>query len=182
MTDVAEALVQPPRWARALLLLALPCDPIRDAILGDLHEEFLDDAAERGAPSARARYARRSAGIVVRALSDAMLWREWVSTGPATEPQLVTASSHRATPRRASSAGGFAGFVIVALVVLGVAVVANTILFSASAARHAHASTAAGIGGVVLLVACVGFGAVVVCAGPRWRRSRRRDGGARARG
>lgn len=171
--DVAESLLQPPRWARALLRLALPCDPIRDAILGDLHEEFLDDAAERGAQSARARYARRTAGIVIRALFDAMLWREWVSTGPVPETQLVTASSPRAAHRHASPAGGFAGFVIVALVVLGVAVVANTILFSASAARHAHASRAAGIGGVALLVACVGVGALVMCAGPRWRRSRR---------
>ena len=171
---IAEPLLQPPRWARALLLLALPCDPIRDAILGDLHEEFLDDAVERGAPSARARYARRAAGIVVRALSDAMIWREWVSTGPVAEPQLVTASARPATQRPASAAGGFAGFVIVALIVLGVAVVVNTILFSASAARHTHASTAAGIGGVALLVACVGFAAVALCAGPRWRRNRRR--------
>lgn len=172
--DVAEPRLQPPRWARALLLLALPCDPIRDAILGDLHEEFLDDAVERGAQSARARYARRTAGIVVRALSDAMIWREWVSTGPVPEPQLVTASARPTTQHRASPAGGFAGFVIVALIVLGVAVVVNTILFSASAARHTLASTAAGIGGVALLVACVGFGAIVLCAGPRWRRNRRR--------
>lgn len=173
MTDVAEPVLQPPRWARALLLLALPCDPIRDAILGDLHEEFLDDAVERGAQSARARYARRTAGIVVRALSDAMIWREWVSTGPVPEPQLVSASARPTTQRRANPAGGFAGFVIVALIVLGVAVVVNTILFTASAA-HTHASTAAGIGGVALLVACVGFGAIVLCAGPRWRRNRRR--------
>lgn len=172
--DVAKPLSQPPRWAQALLLLALPCDPIRDAILGDLHEEFQDDAAECGAQAARVRYARRTAGIVVRALCDAMIWREWVSTGSVSEPQLITASAGRATHHPASPVGGFAGFLIVALMVLGVAVVANTLLFSASGARHTHASTAAGIGGVALLVACVGFGAIVLCAGPRWRRNRRR--------
>ena len=165
--------LQPPRWARALIQLALPCDPMRDAILGDLHEEFLDDADEGGARSARLRYVQRTAGIVVRALSDAMIMREWVSTGPAAAPQLVAESSHR-TQHRASSAGGFAGFVMVALLVLGVAVVANTMLFSAGGPRHQHASSAAGIGGVALLVACVGVGALVVCAGPRWRGKRRR--------
>ena len=161
MTHVAERFLQPPRWARALLRLALPCDPIRDAILGDLHEEFLNDAMERGARLARVRYARRTAGIVVRAVSDAMMWREWVSTGPVAAPQLVR------------DAGGFVVFVVVALIVLVVGVVLNTILFSANAARHAHASSAAGIVGVALLFACVAVGAIVVCAGPRWRRNRR---------
>lgn len=168
--DVAEPLPQPPRWARAFLQFALPCDPIRDAIIGDLHEEFLDDATERGLRLARARYVRRTAGIVVRALSDALIWREWVSVGPAAaEPPAAV----RASVRR-GAVGSFAGFVIVALVVLAAAVVANTILFSANQARGTHASSAAGIGGVALLVACVGIGAVIMCAGPRWRRNRRR--------
>src|SRR5262249_48927071 len=110
VTDIAEPLVQPPRWALAFLLLALPCDPMRDAILGDLHEEFLDDAIEHGTRSARARYVRRTVGIAVRALSDAMIWREWVSTGRIAEPQLVTKDPRAALPR-VSAAGGFAGFV-----------------------------------------------------------------------
>ena len=179
--DVAESSFQPPRWARTLLLLALPCDPMRDAILGDLHEEFLDDVVERNARSARARYVRRTAGIVVRALSDAMIQREWVSTGPVARPQLATESSRPDAQRqasasaRASAAGGFAAFVVIALIVLAVAVVGNTILFSANAARHTNASSLAGIGGLALLVACVGFAAIVVCAGPRWRRNRRRS-------
>lgn len=168
--DVAEAYLQPPRWARAFLVLALPCDPMRDAILGDLHEEFLDDALQRGVRSARARYVQRTAGIVVRALSDAMIWREWVSTGPAAAPPQAAIT---ASPRGAA-AGSFAGFVVIALVVLATAVVVNTILFSANQARGTHGSSAAGIGGVALLVACVGIGAVVLCAGPRWRRNRRR--------
>jgi len=178
--EVADRSFQPPRWAHALLLLALPCDPMRDAILGDLHEEFLDDVVEHSPRSARARYVRRSTGIVVRALSDAMIRREWVSTGPVAGPQLITESSRREAQHhasgsgRVSTAGGFAAFVVFALIVLAVAVVVNTILFSANAARHTHASSVAGIGGVALLVACVGFGAIVVCAGPRWRRNRRR--------
>jgi hypothetical protein len=177
--DIAESSFQPPRWARVLVLLALPCDPMRDAILGDLHEEFLDDVVEHSTRSARARYVRRTAGIVVRALSDAMIQREWVSTGPVASPQRITEISRReAQPRanastRVSAAGGFAAFVVVALIVLAVAVVVNTILFSANA-PHAHVSSAASIGGVALLVACVGFGAIVLCAGPRWRRNRKR--------
>jgi len=167
---IAEPLLQPPRWARALLLFTLPCDPIRDAILGDLHEEFLDDATERGKHVAVARYVRRTAGIVMRALVDALLWREWVSTGApaAAAPTVVK------TTARGGAVGSFAGFVVIALIVLGAAIVANTILFSANQARGSRGSSAAGIGGVVLLVACVAIGAVVMCAGPRWRRSRRR--------
>jgi hypothetical protein len=153
---------------------------MRDAIVGDLHEEFLDDVVERGARSARGRYVRRTAGIVVRALSDAMIRREWVSTGPVATPQLIPEGSRRKSQRGASSsahvstAGGFAMLVVVAIIVLALAVVVNTILFSANAARQTHASSAAGIGGVALLVGCVAFGAVIVCAGPRWRRNRRR--------
>ena len=159
----AEPLLQPPRWARAFVLFALPCDPIRDAILGDLHEEFVDDATERGAPLARARYVRRSAGIVIRAVADAMIWREWVSTGPA----APVAAAPVKMPRPRAAAGSFAGFVIVALIVLVAAGVANTVLYSAS---QAHGWSIAGVGGVAVLVACVGIGAVILCAGPRRRR------------
>lgn len=171
MTEFAEGLLEPPRWARAFVLLALPCDPIRDAILGDLHEEFLDDAAGHGVRSARARYVRRTAGIGARALMDAVMWREWVSGDEVVAPSRVPAT-HRARGRGA--AGSFAGFVVLALFVLTGAAVVNTLLFSASRARGGHGSSAAGVGAVVLLVACVGIGAVVVCVGPRWRQGRRR--------
>ena len=168
--DFTEPFLQPPRWARALLMLALPCDPMRDAILGDLHEEFVGDASQHSVRLARVRYLRRTAGIVVRAMADAMIWRPWVSTAPvAATPQAVM---KRSAPKGAVSA--FAGFVVVALVVLVMGVVVNTLLFSASQARGTHGSAAAGAGGVALLVACVGIGALVMCAGPRWRRNRRR--------
>lgn len=169
MTNVVEPLLQPPRWARAVLHFALPCDPIRDAILGDLHEEFLDDATDGGPRLARARYVRRTAGIVVRALYDALIWREWVSAAAVeAQPQATVRSAPRG-----GAAGSFAGFVAVALIVLAAAVVVNTMLFSANQARGAHGSSAAGVGGVVLLIACVGIGAVIMCAGPRWRKRRR---------
>lgn len=154
---------------------------MRDAILGDLHEEFLDDAMRHGTRAARARYVQRTAGVVIRALSDAMIWREWVSTAPVAGAQLVAESSRPASHHRAGSAGGFAGFVIVALVVLVLAVVVNTMLFSATSAHHSHTSSAAGIGGVALLVASVGLGAIVVCAGPRWRRRHLSRSGERGR-
>ena len=166
--DPSEPLMRPPRWVRGFLLLALPCDPMRDAILGDLHEEFLDDAQEFGAQSARVRYARRTAGIAVRAMSDAMIWRAWVSTGPEAELSSPPKRPHK------QGAGGFAGFVLAALIVLVLGVVMNTILFSATTASGTRVSSAAGVGGIVLLVASVGIGAVVMCAGPRWRRNRRR--------
>jgi hypothetical protein len=117
---------------------------------------------------------RRAAGIVVYALSDAMMRCEWVSTGSVAGPQLVSDSSRRDAQNRTSAAGGFTRFVVAALIVVVVAVVANTVLFSATSSRHTYASTVAGIGGVTLLVASVVVGAIAVCAGPRWRRNRRR--------
>ena len=67
---------------------------------------------------------------------------------------------------------GAAGFSILALVVVVAGVVVNTMLFSAAQPQSPRASSAAGIGGVALLVACVAIAAVVMCAGPRWRRKR----------
>src|SRR4051812_34428073 len=73
----------PPRWTRALLELALPGDPMREAILGDLHEEFMHDVLEMDVRRVRVRHAQRCAGIVTRALLDAAICRNWVSTTPA---------------------------------------------------------------------------------------------------
>jgi hypothetical protein len=53
-------LLEPPRWTQALLCSTLPCDSIRDAILGDLHEEFLHDVAEVGVRRARVRHVSRA--------------------------------------------------------------------------------------------------------------------------
>ena len=177
----SEPSLQPPRWAQALLRFAVPCDPMRDAILGDLHEEFTHDVAQAGVQRARVRYVRRSAGIVAHALSDAVICRSWVSTVPAVPPQHATGSSHAGNGEGRASASGRvrgtgsdAGFAVVALFVVVVAIVVNTMLFSATQARGPRVSSAAGIGGVVLLVACVTIAAVVICAGPRWRRNRKR--------
>jgi hypothetical protein len=70
--------------------------------------------------------------------------------------------------------GGDAGFAVLALFVLAVGIVVNTMLFSAIESQGPGRSSAAGIGGVILLLACVVVAAVVMCAGPRWRRKRSR--------
>ena len=65
-----------------------------------------------------------------------------------------------------------AGFPLLALFVVVVGVVVNTMIFSAAQVQSARASTAAGVGGVALLVAFVAIAAIVLCVGPRWRRKR----------
>ena len=68
MTRAAHSSLEPPRWTHALLRFALPCDSLRDAILGDLHEEFTHDLAEGGVRRARLRHVSRTTGIAARAL------------------------------------------------------------------------------------------------------------------
>jgi len=168
---ISEASTRPPRWTRMLLDLALPCGPMRDAILGDLHEEFAHDARDMDLRRANARHLRRCADIVTRALLDAAICRNWVSSAPVTET-LREAGEVKATPRRAPAMIGDAGFAAVALFVLLVGVVGNTLLFSATETQGARVSSAAGIGGVALFVASVVVAATVMCVGPRWRRKR----------
>lgn len=69
MTRASHSLLEPPRWTQALLRFALPSDSMRDAILGDLHEEFTHDLAEAGARRARLRHVSRatSAPPILRA-------------------------------------------------------------------------------------------------------------------
>jgi hypothetical protein len=183
VTRASHSLLQPPRWTHALLLLALPCDPMRDAILGDLHEEFLHDVVEVGARRARVRHVSRAAGIAARALSDSVICRSWVSTEPAAEARRATVGGAgnaavgglpHAVLRRARAVVGAASFTVLALFVVVVGVVVNTMLFSAAQPQSPRASAVVGIGGVALLLACVIIAAIVMCAGPRWRRKRLR--------
>ena len=125
MTHASHSLLEPPRWTHAVLRFALSCDAMRDAILGDLHEEFLHDLAEVGV--------RRTRAIV-----------------------------------------GAATFPLLALFVVAIGVVVNTMMFSAAQPQSPRATSAAGIGGVALLAACVAIAAIVLCVGPRWRRKRLR--------
>ena len=68
---------------------------------------------------------------------------------------------------------------VLALGVLSVGIVANTVLFTT--VRHAPAAAAnqdsvlistIGVGAAVLAVACAGVAAMILCAGPRWLRRR----------
>jgi hypothetical protein len=168
--------IAPPRWPQAALRAVLPDDPMRDAIVGDLHEEFVHDAARVGPARARAWYQRRAAGIVAHALFDAVRWRSWASTTPPAERPRPAAAPAVAARTRGGSGAGLGA---VALGVLLVGIVGNTLLFSA--ARHgprpaapegSALGSALGVAAVVLAVVCAGVAALVLCAGPRWLRRR----------
>lgn len=175
----AEPSLQPPRWMEPLLVCALPCASMRDVILGDLHEEFVHDVAQVGVRQARIRYVRRTAGIVAHAASDSLTFRSWAGAEQSASPRATVSACPAAgalgVPRlsvyaRARTVGGDAGFAVLALFVLAVGIVVNTMLFTAIEPQGPRVSSAAGIGGVALLLACVVIAAIVMCAGPRWRR------------
>ena len=183
MTRAFDSLLEPPRWTHAVLRFALSCDSMRDAIVGDLHEEFTHDLAEVGERRARLRHLSRTTGIAARALVDSAICRSWVSTDPAGEAGRGVVSSAAnitavgAPPvvlRRTRALVGAATFPLLALFVVVVGVVVNTMMFSAAQPQGPRASSAAGIGGVALLVACVAIAAIVLCVGPRWRQKRLR--------
>ena len=183
MTRASHSLLEPPRWTQALLRFALPSDSMRDAILGDLHEEFLQDVADVGARRARLRHVSRATGIAARALFDSAICRGWVSTEPAGEAgrgavsgpaNAAAGGSPPVVLRRARAVVGVASFPLLALLVVVVGVVVNTMMFSAAQPQSPRVSSAAGIGGLALLLACVAIAAIVLCVGPRWRRKRLR--------
>jgi hypothetical protein len=165
--------VEPPRWAQAIVCFVLPCDPMRDAILGDLHEELVRDAHEAGVRRARTRYVRSVAEIVTHALSDTLRWRSWVSTSaPVDGRGPMPMTKERA---RAPGVGVHAGLALIAVGVLIAGIIVNNVVFTAvtrtptPAAHHpVTASTVLGFAAVVLLLACAGVAAAVLCAGPRW--------------
>ena len=181
MTHASHSLLEPPRWTQAVLRFALPCNSTCDAILGDLHEEFAHDLAEVGVRRARLRHVSRTTGIAARALVDSAICRSWVSTDTEAGPAAVSSPAN--TPvggsrpvvlRRARAVVGAVSFPLLALFVVVVGVVVNTMMFSAAQPQSPRASSAAGIGGVALLLACVAIAAIVLCVGPRWRRKRLR--------
>lgn len=182
MTRASQSSIEPPRWTHAVLRFALPCDSTRETILGDLHEEFAHDLGEVGVWRARARHVSRTTGIMARALFDSAICRGWASTEGADAGRGAASSAANAAAggsppmvlRRARAVLGAAGFPLLALLVVVVGVVANTMMFSAAEPRSAGASSAVGIGAVALLVAFVAIAAIVLCVGPRWRRKRLR--------
>ncbi|GJG85498.1 hypothetical protein tb265_06790 [Gemmatimonadetes bacterium T265] len=175
----------PPRWTETVVRGALPDDPMRDAILGDLHEEFVRDALRRGPAHARARHRRRAAGVVAHAVVDALRWRAWASPAPSAAAPRAPRPHPAAAPRavappgrgaRVGSADVCVGALAFSVLLLGV--VSNTILFST--ARHVPRAagapapdSAVGAGAVTLALLCAGAAAFVLCAGPRWIRRRR---------
>ena len=163
----------PPRWPLAALHAALPSDAVGDAIVGDLHEEFVHETASLGASRARARYWARAAGVILHATFDALRWRSWASGAPSVEVPAAPAAP------TASRAGAHFGAGVLAFGLLAVGIVANTVLFAAvRGAPHpqAHAgpalSSAIGVGATALALLCAGAAAVVLCAGPGWLRRR----------
>lgn len=193
MMQTPHSPIAPPRYSQAVMRYMLPCDPMRDSIFGDLHEQFVDDIARFGPARARAYYTRRVAGIVAHAAFDSLRWRSWVSTTPpaklrssVAEPNAgaapgATVPQPQVAYARTRVAGGGAGLAALALGVLSIGIVVNTMLFSAvrqapktAAYQGSLLSSTVGIGAVVLALACAGVAAVVLCAGPRWLRQRLR--------
>jgi len=182
VTHPSDLRARPPQWAIALIERTLPRDSMRDAILGDLHEEFGDDVSRVGEALARVRCTRRARGSAAHASFDRLLCRSWVSEDsppPRLGDPAAPASAKAPVPvsARAVAMHGIARYAIIALlgfVVLLVGIVGNTMLFSAVGPTSVRATSVAGVGGVVLFVACAAAAAMIVCAGPRWRRRRLR--------
>jgi hypothetical protein len=58
-----------------VLRASLPADSMRDAIVGDLHQELVRDTVQVGEALARTRYRQRVAGIVAYVVLDIARWR-----------------------------------------------------------------------------------------------------------
>ena len=174
--EIPQSFLPPPRWPLAALRAALPRDAVGDAIVGDLHEEFVHDAAHLGAARARTLYWQRAASVVARATLDELCLRSWASD---TAVDALPAAAAPKVSRGRVGAG--LGVGALAFAVLGVGIVANTVLFAAvRGAPRAALPSAVGIGATVLALLSAGVAAVVLCAGPRWlrRRALRRRQGA----
>lgn len=168
--------VTPPRWAQHFLRAWLPSDSMRDAIVGDLHEELVRDVASVGAPAARTRYRLRVAGIVAYAIVDTLRMRAWGSTPSDVRraPVRVSTPAAAAAPRVRVRRFDF-WILVSAFGVLGVGIVGNTLLFSA--ARHSASATTAmspavGAASITLALGSAACAAVLLCVGPRWLRRR----------
>jgi len=154
---------------------------VRETILGDLHEEYLHDVSEVGERWARVRHVSRALGIVLHAVSDTATRRAWASHDTSGGVSQDTARQSRigaaggvTPPGRWRGVAEVAGCTSLALVVLVAGIAANTMLFSATQARDARVTSAAGLGGIVLLVASVAVAAMLMCLGPRWLRGQLR--------
>lgn len=151
---------------------------MREAIIGDLHEELARDTADLGALQARSRYRQRVTGIVAYVLLDTARWRPWSSTHAPLPSSFVAQAAPAARSRRSALHRANAGLLAVAFGVLGVGIVANTLLFST--VRHAPhavapatgAGSALGVAALTLALGSAACAAVLLCVGPRWLRRR----------
>lgn len=143
MTTREDRALEPPGWVSTVFRCLLPCDGMRDAILGDLHEEFTRDVTGIGLDRARIRYRNRALGIFAHAVWDSVRWRTWASNHEAREsgydsdgagaPVRPPRGTHgrRSIARRTGLAGGYLGVGIAVFAILGVGVVVNTSVFAA---------------------------------------------------
>ena len=181
------AAAEPPQWSRAMLRIVLPCDPMRDAIFGDLREDFVHETAELGIRRARARYHRRAAGIAAYALFDALRWREWAADeeSRASEDAEAEVVPLRVSPTRIAPATAgrlwlvwsHAALLLLSIAVLLAGIAADMTMFKAMQ-RVPHPgsfmASAVGIAAAALLLGSAMAAAVIMCAGPRWIRGRAR--------
>lgn len=165
--------VAPPVLAERCVRAWLPNDSMRDAILGDLHEELVRDTRNDGRLVARNRYRQRVAGIIAYALLDTLRWRSWGST-PADSPQMPAVAARAGSVRRARPRTADAGIVLAAFAVLAVGTVANTLIFSSvrTPAAAASPSSMLGVVSIALALGSALAAAVMLCVGPRWLRKR----------
>lgn len=188
----------PPAWTRLFLRIVLPCDGMREAIFGDLHEEFVRDLDQLGPRLARRRYRDRVVGILAHAVWDSFRWRTWASTSAGAESAAVSSRARGAQAGDAPSGlrlglarmrqvGGLAAVTVAALGFLVLGIYVNTSVFSAVEGSPTGAGAAGalagglpdpltliaiGVGGVILMVGCSAIAAFVICLAPRWRGTR----------
>jgi hypothetical protein len=162
----------PPRWSERLLRASLPADSMRDAIVGDLHQELVRDTVQVGEALARIRYRQRVAGIVAYVVLDIARWRAWGSTPIPVAGAAAATSRTPAVHRRGRFGRGDLGVFVAAFGLLGAGIVVNTLLFRAS--RHGQPADASALGfaALVLALGCAAGAAVLLCVGPRWLRRR----------
>jgi putative ABC transport system permease protein len=125
----------PPRFPRRLLERALADDPAGPAILGDLHEDFVRLARERGPGAARRRYAREATllatGIHARRLATRLIRVLGTPTGES--PMSGSTLLHGLTQDGAYAARTLRrspGFALFTAAVIGLGVGAATAVFS----------------------------------------------------
>jgi hypothetical protein len=170
---------------------------MREAIFGDLHEEFVRDVAQLGVESARSRYRKRVLEIVAHAVWDTFRWRTWASTQASDlmfgqrgrQQHELEETRVRETARERRRIGQAIGFTLLGFVVLVIGIVVNTSVFAivgepATTLNGSHAGVQAdglrasvlpvvlGIASILLMVASATVAALVICIGPRWRRRR----------